>query len=65
MFIVTTVEDGLTTVKPVKRWSGVIPMLQVRNKIRRLSVREDGKLILLVKRKESQCFSSSSSSSSS
>jgi len=50
MFIVTRVEDGLTTVVPARTWADVIPLLKVKDCIRRLSVKEDGKFILLVRR---------------
>lgn len=49
MFIVTKVEVGRTTVVSAKTWTDVIPMLKIKNTIRRMSIKEDGKLILLVK----------------
>ncbi len=49
MFIVTKVSIGLTTVDTAKTWTDVIPMLRIEKTIRRMSIREDGKLILLVK----------------
>jgi len=49
MFIVTKVSDGVTTVVPVRTWADVIPHL--KDYVRRLSVKEDGKFILLVRRK--------------
>jgi hypothetical protein len=51
MFIVVRVEDGLTTVVPKKTWTDVIPLLKVKDSIRRLSVKEDGKFVLLIRRK--------------
>lgn len=49
MFTVTKVEPGITTVVSAKTWTEVIPMLKINNTIRRMSVKEDGKLVLLVK----------------
>lgn len=49
MFIVTKVEVGRTTVVSAETWTDVIPMLKIKNTIRRMSIKEDGKLILLVK----------------
>ena len=49
MFIVTKVDPGLTTVVQAETWADVIPMLHIEKNIRRMTVSEDGKCILLVK----------------
>jgi hypothetical protein len=51
MFTVVTVKDGVTSVTPKDKWADVIPLIKVDKTIRRLSVKEDGKFILLVRRK--------------
>ena len=47
MFTVVTVKDGVISVTPKDKWTDVIPLIKVGN----IRVKEDGKLILLVRRK--------------
>jgi hypothetical protein len=49
MFTVTKAEVGLVTTQAVKTWTDVVPLLRIEKNIRRMTIKEDGKFVLLVK----------------